>query len=58
MSVTAMGLTRRMMGWRSEYGNDRTWADVLGGIAAGCGGAGLWTEITRRSDAITGTSHD
>lgn len=43
-------LTQRMMGWRSEFGNDRHWSEVLGGIAARSGGAGLWAEITRRSD--------
>ena len=43
-------LTRRMMGWRSEYGNDRYWAERLGARVARLGGAGLWHEITRRSD--------
>ena len=43
-------LTRRMMGWRSEYGNDRYWAEQLGARVARLGGEGLWDEITRRSD--------
>ena len=41
-------LTGPLQNWRSEYGNDAYWADVLGGIAAGLGGAGLWTEVIRR----------
>lgn len=47
-------LTRRMMGWRSEYGNDRYWAEHLGARVARLGGAGLWREITRRSDICHG----
>jgi len=43
-------LTRRMMGWRSEYGNDRFWAERLGQRVAGSGGSGLWETLTRRSD--------
>ncbi len=43
-------LTRRMMGWRSEFGNDRYWAEKLGVRVARLGGTGLWHEITRRSD--------
>ena len=42
--------TRRMMGWRSEYGNDRFWADKIGAHAVGLGGEGLWKDITWRSD--------
>ncbi len=41
------GLTR----WRSECGNDAHWSGILGGLACANGGAGLWQEITRRSDA-------
>jgi len=44
-------VTRRMMGWRSEFGNDRYWAWRLGVRAVRGGGAGLWHEITARSDA-------
>ena len=47
-------LTRRMMGWRSEYGNDRYWAEQLGAQVARLGGTGLWHEITRRSDCCHG----
>lgn len=43
-------LTRRMMSWRSEAGNDAYWAERLGEQAIGYGGDGLWMEITRRTD--------
>ena len=45
------GLTKRMMGWRSEAGNDAYWAERLGGQAIALGGTGLWRDITRRTDA-------
>ena len=41
-------LTGALLNWRSEYGNDAYWADVLGGMAAKLGGAGLWAEVTQR----------
>jgi acyl-CoA dehydrogenase len=44
-------LTRNLMQWRSECGNDAYWANILGGLACANGGAGLWHEMTRRSDA-------
>lgn len=44
-------LTRRLMGWRSDTGNDATWAARLGRIAAQAGGAGLWAMVTERGDA-------
>ncbi len=43
-------LTTAMMRWRSEYGNDAYWAEILGGMASAHGGAGLWAEVTRRGD--------
>jgi acyl-CoA dehydrogenase len=43
-------LTRSLMRWRSECGNDAYWSDILGGLACANGGAGLWAEVTRRSD--------
>ena len=43
-------LTGPLLDWRSEYGNDAYWADVLGGMAAKLGGAGLWAEVTRRGE--------
>ena len=42
--------TRRLMGWRSEFGNDAFWARTLGERTAKLGGAGLWREITARGD--------
>ena len=45
-------LTGPLLNWRSEYGNDAYWADVLGGIAAKLGGAELWAEIARRTDPL------
>ena len=42
-------LTRRMMGWRSDFGGDR-WAEVLGATVMAEGGAGMWTQIARRGD--------
>ena len=44
-------LTRRLAGWRSEFGGDRLWAERLGRRVAALGAEGLWTELTRRSDA-------
>lgn len=43
-------LTRRLMSWRSEYGNDRFWTERLGNHVAGLGGTGLWHSVTGRSD--------
>jgi acyl-CoA dehydrogenase len=43
-------LTRRLMGWRSEFGGEALWAERLGVMATAQGGAGLWAEITRRGD--------
>jgi hypothetical protein len=45
-------LTTGLMQWRSEFGHDAYWADILGGIASGHGGAGLWAEITQRADRV------
>jgi acyl-CoA dehydrogenase len=43
-------LTSGLMRWRSEFGNDAYWAEILGGMASVHGGAGLWAEVTRRGD--------
>lgn len=43
-------LTRRMMGWRSEGGNDAFWSKRLGELALEWGGAGLWDQLTLRTD--------
>jgi len=42
--------TRRLMGWRSAYGNDAYWSERLGRSVAGIGGEGLWTELAARGD--------
>ena len=42
--------TRRLMGWRGEFGNDALWARRLGNRVAKQGGTGLWREITARGD--------
>jgi acyl-CoA dehydrogenase len=34
--------TRRLWQWRSEYGNDRFWADRLGAMVAARGSQGYW----------------
>ncbi|TNE32091.1 MAG: acyl-CoA dehydrogenase [Alphaproteobacteria bacterium] len=43
-------LTRRMMGWRSEGGNDAYWSARIGGQAIAWGSESLWDELTRRTD--------
>lgn len=43
-------LTTSLMVWRSDYGNEAHWAEILGGLACANGGVGLWTEIARRGD--------
>ena len=45
-------LTGPLNDWRSDFGNDAYWADILGGIAAKLGGAGIWAEVTRRTDPV------
>ena len=52
MEYSLHPLTRRLMGWRSEFGNDVYWSVLLGRKAAACGGYGLWAELTRRSDRL------
>ncbi len=43
--------TRALYQWRSAFGNDSYWAEIIGGIAAEWGGQGLWKNITERADA-------
>lgn len=38
--------TRRLWSWRSEYGNERTWSDVIGTRAARAGFDGFWPALT------------
>lgn len=42
--------TIALMRWRSEGGHDAYWARTLGELVVPMGGAGLWAEITARSD--------
>ncbi|WP_426168420.1 acyl-CoA dehydrogenase family protein [Sandarakinorhabdus sp. DWP1-3-1] len=42
-------LTRRLMGWRSDFGGD-SWAEMLGEQALSEPGAGLWADMVRRGD--------
>ena len=42
--------TRKLTEWRSAFGNDAVWAERVGTFAVAHGGAGLWTEITRRGE--------
>jgi acyl-CoA dehydrogenase len=42
-------LTRRMMGWRSDFGGDK-WAELLGVVALLEGGEGFWPALTARGD--------
>ena len=37
--------TRRLWAWRSEYGNDRHWADMIGKTAAARGADGFWPRL-------------
>lgn len=43
-------LTRPMMRWRSEGGNDAYWNSKLGRQVVDWGGEGLWDEMTHRTD--------
>ncbi len=44
--------TAKLVEWRSAFGNDAYWAEQVGTYALGLGGASLWLDITRRSDAL------
>lgn len=46
--------TRRLMGWRSEFGNDAYWARTLGERVAKGGGIALWRKMTERGDRKAG----
>ncbi|MBV9841075.1 MAG: hypothetical protein JOY99_06000 [Sphingomonadaceae bacterium] len=39
-------LTRRLWGWRSEFGGDRYWSTVLGGPIVAAGSARFWPDLT------------
>ncbi len=42
--------TRRLLSWRSEFGNDRYWANLLGTQIATEGADAFWANLTARSD--------
>jgi acyl-CoA dehydrogenase len=42
--------TQRLMSWRTEYGNDRMWAERLGRSIAREGASRFWADLTQRSD--------
>lgn len=42
-------LTRRLMGWRSDFGGD-SWAEMLGEQALSAPGADLWADMVGRGD--------
>lgn len=44
--------TQRLWSWRSEFGNDRYWADRLGAAVAARGAAHFWADLTARDDAV------
>jgi acyl-CoA dehydrogenase len=43
-------LTRRLWSWRSEFGNDRYWSQILGERVAAAGADAFWPTLTERSD--------
>lgn len=42
--------TQRLWQWRSDFGNDRHWAHVLGAIVAQRGAANFWGDMATRGD--------
>jgi acyl-CoA dehydrogenase len=43
--------TQRLWSWRSEFGNDRHWSEVLGKAVIERGVDAFWADLTRRGDA-------
>lgn len=43
-------LTRRLWSWRSEFGNDATWAEKLGSSIVSRGADNFWADITALTD--------
>lgn len=43
--------TQRLWSWRTEFGNDRYWADRIGGDIAARGAEHFWSDLTARDDA-------
>jgi hypothetical protein len=46
MEYELQKFTRPLWMWRSEYGNDRHWADIIGKLAAAPGADGFWPGLT------------
>jgi hypothetical protein len=46
MEYDLQKFTRPLWLWRSEYGNDRHWAEVIGKLAASRGADGFWPGLT------------
>jgi len=44
--------TQRLWSWRSEFGNDRYWADRIGSAVAARGADHFWSDLTSRDDAV------
>jgi len=42
--------TQRLWSWRSEYGNDRYWSNLLGKLVLQEGAANFWQNLTARGD--------
>jgi len=43
--------TQRLWSWRSEFGNDRYWAQFLGRRVLAAGAENFWPDLTARSDS-------
>ncbi|MGH8444546.1 MAG: acyl-CoA dehydrogenase family protein, partial [Solimonas sp.] len=43
--------TQRLWSWRTEFGNDRYWAERLGAVVAARGAEHFWSDLTARDDA-------
>lgn len=48
--------TRRLLGWRSEYGGQDFWTERLGDIAIEMGRNGFWASLSGRSDSLSAHS--
>jgi hypothetical protein len=46
MEYDLQKFTRPLWMWRSEYGNDRHWSDVIGKMASARGADGFWPALT------------
>jgi acyl-CoA dehydrogenase len=52
MEYSLQRFTRRLMGWRGEFGNDAFWSEKLGRTVAAIGGSALWPELAARGDRL------